>query len=76
MINPITDPNPGILVNKTGTSFMDFDIYSNNASFSNEDNPYGQFLFHMYTNMDNIKDTNKSAKLSGFKDKIIPLNRC
>ena len=40
-INPTSDPNPGVLLNETGQSFLSFDIYSNNASFDNEDNPYG-----------------------------------
>ena len=56
LINTYDNPNPGIKLNQTGQSFLNFDVYINNGSFENEDNPYGQFLLHTYTNMDNIKD--------------------
>ena len=29
----------------------------NNEEFDNDDNPYGKFMLHMYTNMNDISDT-------------------
>lgn len=55
----------------------------NNEDFDNDDNPYGQFILHMYTNMDNLSDTSTNdtksdsvdsgESLYKFEDKFIPL---
>ena len=29
----------------------------------NDDNPYGKFRMHMYTNMDNLQDTSTNSSL-------------
>ena len=36
---------------------FDFQLMLNNEEFDNDDNPYGQFMLHMYTNMNDISDT-------------------
>lgn len=33
-------------------------FYMNDQTFDNDDNPYGKFIFHMYTNMDGPDDVN------------------
>ena len=57
----------------------------NNEDFDNDDNPYGQFMYHMYSNMDNLTDTstnllaNESMKTSSvykYDDRFIPLVIC
>ena len=55
-INPWTDPNPGIQLNdkttnKNGDIRLDMVILVNNNDFDNDDNPYGTFRLHMYSNM-------------------------
>ena len=57
----------------------------NNEDFDNDDNPYGNFIFHMYSNMDNLSDTSTNAtkayqddaseSLYRFEDRFIPLER-
>ena len=56
---------------------MNFNLYVTNSSFDNEDNPYGKFIFHQYTNMKDKYDTkgNKSL-INSFEDIEIPLERC
>ena len=47
----------------------------NDPSFDNDDNPYGRFVLHMYTNMENISDTNGPPP-PGFYDIEVPLEIC
>lgn len=49
-------------------------FYMNNASFDNDDNPYGKFVLHMYTNMDGPEDID--GETSGFKDFEVPIKSC
>ena len=49
-------------------------VYVDDLSFKNEDNPYGTFVMHQYTNMDDKNDT--SGETSGFQDVEIPLKIC
>ena len=42
--------------------------------FDNKDNPYGKFVLHQYTNMDDMYDTTGSRQ--GFVDVEIPLKTC
>lgn len=46
-----------MLLNNSGDIMFDFKLMVNDEDFDNEDNPYGKFTFHMYTNMDNLSDT-------------------
>ena len=39
-------------------------VYVDDISFKNEDNPYGTFVMHQYTNMDDKNDT--SGETTGF----------
>jgi len=48
----------------------------NNPEFDNDDNPYGKFKLHIYTNMDNLTDTSTECKPKPFKDIEVPLIRC
>ena len=43
----------------------------NDPTFDNDDNPYGKFVFHMYTNMDGPQDTVGQTK--GFNDWEVPI---
>lgn len=49
-------------------------FYINNKTFDNDDNPYGKFIFHQYTNMDGPEDI--YGKRKGFNDIEIPLSKC
>ena len=57
---------------------LDFTFYVNNASYDNDDNPYGKLAFHMYTNMKDISDRTSADKDLEweFEDRIIPVKEC
>lgn len=40
---------------------MYFELFVDDAEFDNEDNPYGSWVYHMFTNMDGSNDTNKHS---------------
>lgn len=46
----------------------------NDESYDNDDNPYGKFIMHQYTNMEDKYDT--SGSRSGFQDIEIPMKEC
>jgi hypothetical protein len=46
----------------------------NDATFDNDDNPYGKFILHQYTNMNDINDTGGNSL--GLYDREIPLIEC
>ena len=82
-INPYEAPNEGILLNQTNNIKLNMIILVNNEDFDNDDNPYGKFVLHTYTNMKNINDTgtvieeeNTSQSLYGFEDREVPLIVC
>lgn len=85
-INNNSRPNEGILLNQGGDIKLDFVLMVNNEGFDNDDNPYGEFVFHVFTNMDNLSDTsanitadettNDGASLYQFEDRFIPLAVC
>ena len=65
-----------MLLNESGHAVLDFTISIQDENFDNDDNPYGKFVYHMYTNMDNITD-NSTSNISGdFYDIEIPLVKC
>ena len=89
-INPYDAPNEGILLNQStpenpNDMKLDMIILVNNETYDNDDNPYGKFILHMYTNMKDIldrstdtvdEDGNPSETLYGFEDREIPLVIC
>ena len=76
-ISPFTEPNKGINLNETTHgNHLNFLTYINNPNFDNEDNPYGKFRLHIYTNMDNLTDTSIDGKAPPFKDVEVPVGVC
>ena len=69
------------MLNDSGNLKFDFKLMVNDEKFDNDDNPYGKFIFHLYTNMDNLTDTEQNATVAGkdlseFNDLTIPLIEC
>jgi len=76
-INPVTSPNEGIYLNEsTNGNVLKFTTFINNRDFDNDDNPYGKFRLHIYTNMDNLTDTSTEGKPPKFKDIEVPISLC
>ena len=57
----------------------------NNPDYDNDDNPYGHFIFHQFTNLKNLNEsttitkknvTTGSGSSSEFDDRFIPLIPC
>ena len=78
-------PNQGIQLNISGETKLDFVLMVNDEDFDNDDNPYGKFIYHMYSNMDNITDTATNIQsdktvdaesVYKFEDRFIPLVVC
>lgn len=46
----------------------------NDPNYDNDDNPYGKFIYHMYTNMEGADDI--TGKRSGFQDIEVPVEKC
>ena len=61
-----------------GKKKLDLVAYLKDENFDNEDNPYGKLIFHQYTNMRDLSDTNPDAIISSsdFWDHEIPLVKC
>lgn len=57
-------------------SNLDFELFVNDPKFDNDDNPYGKWVFHFYTNMENLNDTDKNKSISGYYDINVPLVPC
>ena len=55
-------------------NMLSFEVYMNDETYDNDDNPYGKLIFHQYSNMQNVNDTNNPVK--NFKDTEIPLVIC
>ena len=52
------DLNDGMNLNQSNNDLkLDFKLMLNNENFDNDDNPYGKFVFHMYTNMKDFNDS-------------------
>ena len=58
-IFPISNPSDGMMLNnpEQRKSNFNFELHVNDAEFDNDDNPYGRWVYHMYTNMDSLNDT-------------------
>ena len=77
-------PGEGIRLNESGQVTLDFRLIVVDKDFDNDHNPYGSFIYHMYTNMDHFDDTGNVAQdaddntesLYGFYDQTIPLIIC
>ena len=72
--NGYVKPQPGELCNNGTHNMLSFEIYANDVTFDNDDNPYGKFRLHQYSNMENVNDTEYVKK--GFIDTEIPLVPC
>lgn len=59
---------------ETGKKRFDMLFYMNDLEFDNEDNRYGYFRLHQYTNMESHLDT--TGKVSGHYDIDIPIGPC
>ena len=70
-IHGYDEPQPAALFKKGNETTFSFTVYVNNATYNNDDNPYGSFKLHLYTNMEDANDTRGTRK--GFQDVIIPL---
>ena len=72
-------PQPAITLGNGTFNEFDFIVYINTPGFNNYDNQYGQFVLHMYTNMDDQNDTEVGGeKPDGFTfyDIEVPLVEC
>ena len=56
-LHPTEHPNEGLLLNDSGEIKFNFSLMVDSDDFDNNDNPFGRFILHMYTNMDNLSDT-------------------
>ena len=78
-INNNSLPNEGIYLNQSGHNQLGIVLMINNPTFDNDDNPYGKFIYHMYSNMKNLTDTStrkEDISIDGFEDRFIPLIIC
>lgn len=56
---------------------INYNLYVTDTTFDNEDNPYGKFVLHQYTNMEDKFDTKGNGSLvNSFLDIEIPMERC
>lgn len=63
-----------LMVDENGEKRFDMIFYINNKDFDNDDNPYGKFIFHQYTNMEGPDDI--TGKTENFNDVEIPIEEC
>ena len=63
-----------VLIDEDGNKKFDFLFYMNDPSYDNDDNKFGKFIYHMYTNMEGPEDINGTRP--NFNDIEIPLERC
>ena len=70
-----THPNDGMQILQNGKLKFNFIIMLNNEDFDNDDNPYGNLIFHTYTNMQQIDD-NGPVSSDAFNDVVVPLKIC
>ena len=61
-------------MDEKGEKKFNFLFYMNDPSYDNDDNIYGKFIYHMYTNMDGPDDI--EGKRSTFNDIEVPLVLC
>ena len=59
---------------ETGKKRFDMLFYMNDLEYDNDDNPYGYFSLHLYTNMKNYLDA--TGKVLGHNDVWIPIGPC
>lgn len=50
-------PIPAITLGDGVKNHFEYVTYVNTEGFDNDDNPYGRFVLHMYTNMEDQNDT-------------------
>ena len=77
IIKAFNDPFEGVYLNHTGQQVnLMFSLYVNDGEFDNDDNPYGRWVLHRYTNMNDIHDENKENYEKGYRDEHIQLEPC
>jgi hypothetical protein len=78
VIQPFTAPSSAIFLNKSTDEFpnVNFKLFVSDNDYDNDDNPYGTWVYHMYTNMKDENDTSKDVEVDGYLDKKIPLVPC
>lgn len=60
-----------LLVDENGEKTFDLIFYMNDATYDNDDNRYGRFVYHMYTNMEGPDDI--EGERTTFNDIEVPL---
>ena len=70
----LTQPHSSELLFADGKKRFDLLFYMNNKTYDNDDNPYGKFVFHQYTNMKGPDDIH--GKTPGFNDIEVPIEVC
>lgn len=71
-------PQPAITMGDGEKNNFDFLVYVNTEGFDNDDNAYGRFVLHMYTNMEDQNDTYTEDKgqSATYYDIEVPLEKC
>lgn len=64
------------MLNEDGTNNLNFELELLDESFDNSDNPYGNWIYHRYSNMKNIDDIAKNKEGIVFFESWIPLVKC
>lgn len=64
-----------MLVDEFGVKKFNIMVYMNDVNYDNDDNKYGKFIYHVYTNMDGPDDIIGKGK-SNFNDYTVPLELC
>ena len=67
-------PHPSEPLFANGEKRFNMLFYINDKTFDNDDNPYGRFVFHQYTNMADADDI--YGKTKNFNDFEIPISIC
>ena len=56
---PLSNPQNATSLVVDGQSQFEFKLAVEDIDFDNDDNPYGQFILHRYSNMKDIEDINE-----------------
>ena len=67
-----------------GKNKLDMMVLVNDEAFDNDDNPFGKFILHLYTNMQDLNDTDVDIEVDSsgggslykFEDREVPLVKC
>lgn len=71
------DPQPAAALSDGKYQNFMLKFYVDDPTFDNNDNPYGTFKMHMYTNMESPEDIETTGNGQGnFKDIEVPIKEC